>query len=331
MKTIKNIFALVAFVLLVAACNKNEQLAPQDKNNFPEDGIIRVVTNVLAPQTRVSMTADNLTEFNMRIINETNSDYSYHALMIKSENEWKSNYQYGSGNYYALNLLWQNKIQKVKVAAVSGGFYIKKEAWNEGFNILLSTNQADEALVIGNDILHMKEIEVDPSKNLVNGKIQVAFKHRLSKLNITVKMGTEFNKIEGGTANNLISNISVGNTYTAVLWKIIQDELSDYSNIKKITPWENTTAYKVGSGDTNQAEAKYECILIPQVLAANGSLYIEFTLKGKSYRWQSTEQIILNADTQYNLTLIVGNDVVTVAGFSATPWSEVDPQDIGTL
>ena len=51
MKFIQSIISMAAAALLVTACNKNENLAPQ-ADNFPADGVIRVATQVNQPQTR---------------------------------------------------------------------------------------------------------------------------------------------------------------------------------------------------------------------------------------------------------------------------------------
>lgn len=47
--------------------------------------------------------------------------------------------------------------------------------------------------------------------------------------------------------------------------------------------------------------------------------------------WKSLTAVELNRDTLYNLTLVVGHDVVTLEGFSAAPWTEGEPQNIETL
>ena len=103
----------------------------------------------------------------------------------------------------------------------------------------------------------------------------------------------------------------------------------DHFDVLDITPWFNTDIYSAGEGDTTQAIANYECILIPQTVAAD-SFEVSFKIGDRNFSWMSPSAVTLAADTQYNLTLNVGKDVVTVGGFTATPWTEADPQDLGT-
>ena len=331
MKILKPLLTLAAIALLITSCNKTDEFAPEQNSTFPADGVIRVATSVANPQTRAGMTSDNLENFQMRIINLKNSDYSYYAWMNKNEGEWESLFPTAEpGTFEPLTMLWQNKTQPVNIYAVSGIStpLVEPDTWDYGYLISVSNLQNEESLVEQADILYMTD-EIDPSTDLSNGKIQIKFNHRLSKLNLTVKMGTEFNKLVGGTANNLISDITVGGTNTKVKWIILTDGLFDYSTVQNITPWYNITAYKAGLGDTQQAQASYECILIPQTVAAD-DFTVSFKIGDRYFSWMSPSAVVLAADTQYNLTLNVGKDVVTVGGFTATPWTEADPQDLGT-
>jgi len=201
--------------------------------------------------------------------------------------------------------------------------------WESGFDISVRNSQIDEISIVESDIVYVKEVEIDHSTDLVNGKINLQFKHRLSKLNLTIKMGTEFNKLAGGTATNLVCSTKVKNTFTTALWKIVENTLSGYSTKEDIAPWDNSDAYIAGEGDTKQAQAKYEAIIIPQTLNAN-EFGIAFSIDDRYFYWESSSAIEFKADTQYNLTLNVGYNVVTIEGFTATPWSEQPAQDIET-
>ena len=330
MKLIKQLLTIAAVALLITSCNKTDEFAPEQNSTFPADGVIRVATSVANPQTRAGMTTDDLKEFDLHIVNEDNSIYSYNALMKKNDNNWDSYEKGFTTDLVPLTLLWQNKTQPVKVAAVALGIFLGGDlSWNSSCTIQVNTTQDPEIEMKKSDILYMAEKEVNPSTDLVDGKIQIKFNHRLSKLNLTVKMGTEFNKLAGGTASNLISDIVVRGTNTRVWWKLIQNDMYDHFDVWDITPWDNSDAYIAGEGDTTQAEAKYECILIPQTVAAD-DFTVSFMIGTRYFSWSSPSAVVLAADTQYNLTLNVGKDVVTVGGFTATPWTEADPQDLGT-
>ena len=287
-----------------------------------------------APQTRAGMTTEDLQKFQLHIVNEGNESYSYNTRMEKKDGEWGS-FELVSDvddNLIPMMMLWQNKTQPVKVVALAGlPTWIDEYTWHANCTISVNNVQNTEVLLKEADILYMTEKVIDPSSDdLVEGKIPIVFNHRLSKLNLTVKMGTEFNKLEGGTTTNLISDMEVNGTSIKAFWYILEDNmLTDPNAITIITPWHNSAAYSPGKSDTTQAVANYECMLIPQTVEAD-NFSVSFKIGDRIFSWSNTTELVLAADTQYNLTLNVGHDVVTVGGFTATPWTEAEAQNLET-
>ena len=323
MKTIKNLAMLAVAALAAAACSHDKNLvAPTD--HFPADGVIRVATDVTRPQTRAGMETGNLTMFQLRVKNPESDGYSYNALMKKEGSDWVS---YNNDGTTKMVMLWQNKTQKVNVAAVYiPGVTLIDDYWKttDGIpvNIKVKKDQSSS------DILVMKDHEVDPTSATdltPQGKIKVELKHRLAKLNLTVNLGTQFNL--GGTATNPITAVSVEGTKTQADWTLITDKLEWQSEVKPIKLFE--AAYAAGEGKTKSAVAKYECILMPQTIASNGFM-VKIVIGGKTYTWKSSNEVTLASDKQYNLTLSVGKDVVIVGGFSATPWTDGGSSNIET-
>lgn len=327
MKTIKNLAMLAVAALAAAACSHDKNLvAPTD--HFPADGVIRVATDVTRPQTRAGMETGNLTTFQLRVKNPVSDSYSYNALMKKEGSDWVS---YNNDGTAKKVMLWQNKTQKVNVAAVYiPGVTLIDDYWKttDGIpvSIAVRENQSNADSLNKSDILVMKSREVDPTSDLTpQGKMKVELKHRLAKLNLTVNLGTQFNI--DGTATNPITAVSVEGTKTQADWKLTTDELDGQSVMKPIKLFE--AAYTAGEGKTKSAVAKYECILMPQTIASNGFM-VKIVIGGKTYTWKSSGEVTLAPDTQYNLTLSVGKDVVIVGGFSATPWTDGGTNDIET-
>lgn len=327
MKTIKNLAMLTIAALAAAACSHDKNLvAPTD--HFPADGVIRVATDVTRPQTRAGMETGNLTMFQLRVKNPVSDSYSYNALMKKEGGDWVS---YNSDGTAKMVMLWQNKTQKVNVAAVYiPGVTLTNENWKTTdvipVNIAVREDQSKADSLNESDILAMKSREVDPTSDLTpQGKMKVELKHRLAKLNLTVNLGTQFNI--DGTATNPITAVSVEGTKTQADWTLITDKLDGQSVVKPIKLFE--AAYAAGEGKTKSAVAKYECILMPQTIASNGFM-VKIVIGGKTYTWKSSNEVTLAPDTQYNLTLSVGKDVVVVGSFSAKPWTDGGTNDIET-
>lgn len=329
MKTIKNLAMLAVAALATAACSNDENLVtPTD--HFPADGIIRVAADVTDPQTRAGMETNNLTMFQLRVQNPVNDTYSYNAQMKKDGDQWVS---YKNDGSEKMMMLWQNKTQKVNVAAVCiPGVTLTDDNWKATgatpVNIMVEADQSKADKLNKSDILAMKNHEFNPATELTTGgKMKVELKHRLAKLNLTVKLGTDFNLNGIGTTNNPITEVNVNGTNTKAAWTLITDEFSGLSEMKSVIPLQ--TSYTAGNADKQNAVAKYECILLPQTINANG-FAVKIVIGGKLYTWKSGDKVTLTSNTQYNLTLTVGKDIVVIGSFTATPWIDGDTQNIET-
>ena len=329
MKTIKNLAMLAVAALATAACNNDENLVtPTD--HFPADGIIRVAADVTDPQTRAGMETNNLKMFQLRVQNPVNDTYSYNAQMKKDGDQWVS---YKNDGSEKMMMLWQNKTQKVNVAAVCiPGVTLTDDNWKATgatpVNIMVEADQSKADKLNKSDILAMQNHEFNPATELTTGgKMKVELKHRLAKLNLTVKLGTDFNLNGIGTTNNPITEVNVNGTNTKAAWTLITDEFSGLSEMKSVKPLQ--TSYTAGNADKQNAVAKYECILLPQTINANG-FAVKIVIGGKLYTWKSGDKVTLTSNTQYNLTLTVGKDIVVIGSFTATPWIDGDTQNIET-
>ena len=329
MKTIKNLAMLAVAALATAACNNDENLVtPTD--HFPADGIIRVAADVTDPQTRAGMETNNLTMFQLRVQNPVNDTYSYNAQMKKDGDQWVS---YKNDGSEKMMMLWQNKTQKVNVAAVCiPGVTLTDDNWKATgatpVNIMVEADQSKADKLNKSDLLAMKNHEFNPATELTTGgKMKVELKHRLAKLNLTVKLGTDFNMNGIGTTNNPITEVNVNGTNTKAAWTLITDEFNGLSEKKSVKPLQ--TSYTAGNADKQNAVAKYECILLPQTINANG-FAVKIVIGGKLYTWKSGDKVTLTSNTQYNLTLTVGKDIVVIGSFTATPWTDGGTQNIET-
>lgn len=329
MKTIKNLAMLAVAALATAACSNDENLVtPTD--HFPADGIIRVAADVTDPQTRAGMETNNLTMFQLRVQNPVNDTYSYNAQMKKDGDQWVS---YKNDGSEKMMMLWQNKTQKVNVAAVCiPGVTLTDDNWKATgatpVNIMVEADQNKADKLNKSDLLAMKNHEFNPATELTTGgKMKVELKHRLAKLNLTVKLGTDFNLNGIGTTNNPITEVNVNGTNTKAAWTLITDEFSGLSEKKSVKPLQ--TSYTAGNADKQNAVAKYECILLPQTINANG-FAVKIVIGGKLYTWKSGDKVTLTSNTQYNLTLTVGKDIVVIGNFTATPWTDGGTKNIET-
>lgn len=307
----------VAVTMTLGSCSNNDEF--NENSNSPTDGVIRVTTNVDAPMTRAGITSEDIYRFNIKIDNTANSNYSYFGFYWKQNGVWSS---YTDKNFNTtLQMLWQNSTQQVTVTALCQPGVIDDETeFNSKHQYTVIADQSNKDWFLMSDILYMKPTVVDPAKDLVDGKLPITFKHMMSKVNISVTLGTEINTTPG-TTTNPISGLKANGTKASFNWNASENTTFDLSlySATAITPFAG--AYTAGSGNTTKAVAKYEVILVPQTVAAN-NFSVTFTINNKKYTWTSTDAVILESGKLYTLDLTAGKDIVTLGALSAKAWSE---------
>lgn len=288
-----NILATAALATLLAACSNDS-----DVFNTPDyaDTPIGLNVNVSPMATRAGYEQGALTEgsFGLYLTTEgTNSDERYNCTNreVRYDNGWAI--QGGQ-------LLWKSNDATVTYYAYLPYTGTVSDATNYAFTV--QTDQSNENNVKASDLLWTGgRQDATPGTAL-----DINFKHALSKLNVTLKKGSE---LEDG--QNL--------TFTSV-------KLSNCATATTVNLTDGTTGNTTNSGQTITLYAatpneQYECILVPQTFAQ--SLKVEITdNNGKVYTFTSNKDLTFASGKQYTLNLTVGRDKVTTGTISADPWGE---------
>lgn len=316
--------AALAGAMALTACTNTDEVTTENPN-FPADRVIRVTTHIEAPVTRAGMTTNNVKNFNIKINNTANSTYSYQGFYYKESDGWTC---YTDGNMETpLTMLWQNSKQEVTVIAVSKD---EAEFTNLADNIQMevNANQSEEYSLKESDILYMAPTTINPTNDLVDGKLPITFKHIMSKVDISITLGTEMNTTPGTVANP-ISELTVNGTKRSFNWNASNNSPFDLASFsaEAVTPYAGI--YTPGSGNETRAVANYEVILVPQTVAA-GEFSVTFKIGEKDYSWTSTGAITLERGKLHTLALSAGKDVVTMGKFTTTPWTGTDGGSLGT-
>ncbi len=328
----KLIYTALAATMMLASCTQSDELNIPN-NTLPQDGVIRVTTHEAG--TRVSMTTNDLNLFYMQVTHPTDANYSYYAMMnrVNELQVWES---YEPSTYHPLSplqMLWKNHKDAIKVSAIAQySVFISEDAFNESSLYSVRMNQFDSKNdYLASDVLYMYPTEIDPtqSTNLVDGKIKITLGHLFSKLNLKVTLGNEFN-LNDGTANNPVTNLAVNGTKVSVAFNAATGAWGNIQwDVTPVNPWHDAAMYTPGQGTDLKAVAHYECILVPQTVAAE-ALSVSFTINGKAYEWVSPRSITLESGKEYNLTLTVGKDVVSAGSMSAQPWEDGKDDNLET-
>ena len=299
------ILALAVAALSFTACT-NEDNISQD---FLADTPIKLNVSVDEPTTRAGYSdADKPTGFVLEVVNHNADKYNYLVWAKKVGDSWKTykpDETLKGGTDEEVTMLWANMNDKVDVTAFT----------NIG-TITIPTDQTSDDQLKEADVLYMPFTDIDPSKE----GIKVALQHAMSKINLTIELGSEFEftedickkitdvKIDGSSVSG---DLGSGGIY----------DVSD--DPTPITPlYTGATPFSKTNGVITKASATYEAILIPQDIAS-GKFTVSFKVDGKLYEWAYNNEagLTLDPSTAYTLKLIAGDDKVQPASFSVAKWN----------
>lgn len=299
-------FAITALgAALFASCSNEEEL---ETGSYPSDNLIRVTAGVNNDMTRGDEATTALTkDFSLTVVNNTNDKYSYanEIFSLSSGTEWTCSNK----------LLWQNLTTPVEIVAlypatdanIFSGVYSKE---NKSYGtITYSVNSDQSTAADADDLLLYHNANFVPKNDLKEEKLDIQFNHAFCRVDIEVTIGSEFNATNG-LAENPIQGIRVEGTKIAA-------DINLASASPTITAKGDATSIIPTPGDftpeasaSNQAVARYSCMVIPQAAYLNIVLHTS----DKEYEWTGT-QMALESGKQYTLQLNMTNKSTTARKF----------------
>lgn len=303
-------FAITALgAALFASCSNEEEL---ETGSYPSDNLIRVTAGVNNDMTRGDEAATALNkDFSLTVVNNTNDKYSY-ANEIFSLN--------GGTKWTCSNkLLWQNLTTPVEIVALYpatdantfSGVYSKE---NKSYGTITYGVKPDQSTDDKtNDLLLYHNANFVPKNDLKDEKLDIQFNHAFCRVDIEVTIGSEFNATNG-LAENPIKGIRVEGTKTTAeigfastepFFTVTPSESGDATSINP-TPGNFTSA----ASATDQAVARYSCIVIPQA----ATLKVVLHTSDREYEWTGTK-MALESGKQYTLQLNMTNKSTTARKF----------------
>ena len=288
----KKIFYIIALGVGLAGCSNNEDEL-LSTGSFPEDHIIRIITEVNEPLSRAGYDVTNLERFGLMIRNSENAAYNYHKQMVSSGNAWSTS----DGQ----QMLWD--AERTPVTMIAYAPYMSEAAPDASLVVNALTNQTTEENVKSSDFLLMKAT-VDPEQDLTaDGKLKISLSHAMSKLliKITVNGTTDaaMNKLGDMSINGAVVNGICDLSATVPIVVPAPDAV-----VATVAPYKGTESC--------------ECILPPQKIAEGFS--VNFGYDGKLYIWTAKEAIELEKGVEHTLMLNV-NTTVRLAAKMARNWA----------
>lgn len=289
-------FAITALgAALFASCSNEEELAT---GSYPSDNLIRVTAGVNNDMTRGDEAATALTkDFSLTVVNQTNDKYSYanEIFSLNNNHEWTCSNK----------LLWQNLATPVEIVALYpatdantfSGVYSKE---NKSYGTITYSVKSDQSTPDkANDLLLYHNANFVPKNNLEDGKLNILFNHAFCRVDIEVTIGSEFNATNG-LAENPIKGIRVEGTKTTAEIGFVSTEpfFTPTGEVTSIIPTHTQGDFTPAASATDQAVARYSCIVIPQT----ADLKVLLHTSDREFEWTG-KQMTLESGKQYTLQL----------------------------
>ena len=300
-------FAITALgAALFASCSNQEELAT---GSYPSDNLIRVTAGVNNDMTRSDeATATALTQnFSLTVVNQTNDKYSYanEIFSLNSNHEWTCSNK----------LLWQNLTTPVKIVALYpatdantfSGVYSKE---NKSYGTITYGVNSDQSIADeADDLLLYHNARFVPKNDLKEEKLDIEFNHAFCRVDIEVTIGSEFNATNG-LAENPIQGIRVEGTKIAADINLASASptITAKGDATSIIPTPGN--FTPAASATNQAVARYSCMVIPQTADLNIVLHTS----DREYEWTGS-QMKLESGKQYTLKLNMTKKSTTARKF----------------
>ena len=298
-------FAITALgAALFASCSNQEEL---ETGSYPSDNLIRVTAGVNNDMTRGSEATTALTkDFSLTVVNQTNDKYSYanEIFSLNSNHEWTCSNK----------LLWQNLSTPVEIVALYPatdadkftGVYSKE---NKSYGtITYSVNSDQSTANDADDLLLYHNASFKPEDDLKSGKLDIQFNHAFCRVDIEVTIGSEFiastglaaNPIQGIKVEGTKTTANISFASTAPFFTVTPSESGE---VTSIIPTERD--FTPAASATEQAVARYSCIVIPQTADLNIVLHTsdrEFEWTGKQMELVSGKQYTLQLNMKKSAT-----------------------------
>lgn len=282
MKKVNHLTLATLALLSLAGCTHDEE---PTANGLPMTGTpLRTTAEITAPVTREAMTTQDLTHYYFRVTDQdgaATTEYDYFTSMTLANGQWTGDKA----------MTWGTAYPKVSALEQKGVEWNQTE-YTTGKTIAVQTDQSDrETGLLKSDLLYMAPKAISTADLDNEGNIKVNLTHRFAKLKVVVN-------VTGATANP-ITALTIGGTQTTATFIPETDVLTLSGNVADIIPYrESTEASTSGPGYTTT----YECILLPQQLAAN-TLKVTATAGEDTKSYTHAEALTLNSNYQYTLTL----------------------------
>ncbi len=294
----KKYIAMAAVVMMFAACDKNEDIAVPTQDSMTDTPVM-INAGVADMTTRAGHDAGALTNGEMGFFlttEGTNGDAKYNTINKKMVYRTGKGWMPEDGT----SLLWKNKTANVDYIA----YHPYDVMADNGICPIYVTQEQTSVNVI--DLLYAKG---STTCDISRGSIDVAMKHAMTRLTVTLRPGTELGEtpefksvVLKDMAERAKFDLKEGTTWTY----FAQNPLCDITMVQN-------------------DNLSYEAIVIPQGFKDSEFVVEIITADNRIFVFRQNN-VTLSLGMAYTLNLVVGKDKVELdnAGITAEDWGTPD-------
>ena len=299
----KKILYTAVVAMMLASCQNEANDLPM--GNYPEDGVVRISTQVNAVQTRADGTSDYTGTDLSLSIESANSTYSYTNI------EWTTT-DNGATWTTDSQMLWEGANKTASIYAYAP--YVASATDITAVPFTIDTDQATNGTA-SSDLLGFTQTAFNPFNQLnVKQAVDITFDHILSKLTLTLSLGNQFDNTV------TVSSVKLVGTNTAVSYN---------AKDKEVAAATSAVVAPISMQKVEGATNSYTAILAPQTITAGKAMIDVMLSNGSAYRYTAaTGGHIFATGIAYTMNLKVGKDKLEIDGnVEVSDWGTVAPED----
>ena len=257
-------------LMLLSSCQSEE---PSElKGNFPQDGVVRISTQMNDVQTRAESESYLGSDLSLSIESPKGMYCYTNVKWTESSSLWISE----------SDMLWEGARKTVKIYAYAP----YQNNITDIENIPFRVKSDQRSGIISSDLVGYKEESFTPYKDLsVKQDVNITFEHILSKLTLSISLGDQFDGTNISISNVVLlgTNISLDYNAKTMDFTVPTDKVTAAIYMHKVSQ-------NVDPNDNpNVLPDVYSSILVPQTILG-GSAMIDVTLSnGAVYRYSAAQ------------------------------------------
>lgn len=304
-------------------CSNNEELMGTQQSALPEDGVIRIATQVNRLVTTRATTAYTGTTLGLYIKptetaswDNTSDKYTYPNVVFSTTDggtTWTQN--------EFTSMLWKGEDVNYVYYAYAPANPVAMDD-----KVTYDLSQQASQTEVKNDLLWASD-ENTASALVTNQKLNITFDHALCKVAVEIELGDEF--YQNNVTDNPIQNVDISTTRISGSLNVLTGKLEADANAT------GTLAFAIADdGHTAGTATTHGTYTTPYIFYAPGSEQFTVTItttNGRKFGYTHGESYDFVKGDQYLIKLKMGKDVLQLDGITVEDWQEAEMPNGGKL